>query len=135
MRDQTISRRVYYVALFDDHDDAELAARDLRERGFKDEHIGYAWRDDAGKTQEHGSKVGKMTSAVAGGIAGALVGLGVPENEAKYYDEEFRNGRTLLTVKADERYADGRDIARQRRGYDYETREEPALEQESEVRR
>jgi hypothetical protein len=182
MRDQTTNRRVYYVAVFDDRDDAELAARDLRERGFKDEQIGYAWRDDAGKTQQQGSKAGKMaasgagtgivlggiigagaallipgigpivsggllatalagaatgavTGAVAGGITGALVGLGIPENEAKYYEEEFRNGRTLLTVKADDRYANAREIARQRRGYDYETREEPALEQESEVRR
>jgi hypothetical protein len=163
-------RRVYYVAVFDNRDEAELAARDLRERGFKDEQIGYAWRDDQGKTRQEGNKAGKLaaegagvgvvlggiigaaagllipgvgpvvaggilasaltgavTGAAAGGIAGALVGLGIPEDEARYYDEEFRNGRTLMTVKAGDRYDEASEIARRRRGYDYETRNERAM--------
>jgi len=38
--------------------------------------------------------------AAAAGIAGALVGLGIPEDEAKHYDSEFQAGRTIVTVKA-----------------------------------
>ena len=159
----------HYVGLFDERSDAELAARDLREKGFKDDQIGYAWRDDEGKTHQEGNKAGEMaasgagtgvvlggiigagaallipgigpvisggllatalagaaTGAVAGGVAGgvggALVGLGVPEAEAKYYGDQFKEGRTLLTVRADERYSDASDIVRKRRGYDFETR-------------
>jgi len=183
MRDTTpkTSKRTTYVGVFDDRNDAELAARDLREQGFKDDQIGYAWRDEAGKTHQEGNKAGKMaasgagtgvvlggligagaallipgigpvvsggllatalagaatgavTGAVAGGISGALVGLGIPEDEAKYYDEQFRNGGTLMTVKADDRYDDASEIARKRRGYDYETRNERAMrERETET--
>jgi len=42
--------------------------------------------------------------AVIAGIAGALIGLGIPEEEAHYYEGEMKSGRTLVTVKADNRY-------------------------------
>jgi hypothetical protein len=42
--------------------------------------------------------------AVIAGIAGALIGLGIPEEEAHYYEGEFKSGRALVTVKADNRY-------------------------------
>jgi hypothetical protein len=45
-----------------------------------------------------------LSSAAAGaaavGIAGALIGLGVPEEEASLYESEYKSGRTLVTVKA-----------------------------------
>ncbi len=37
-------------------------------------------------------------TAAAGGLIGALVGLGIPEEEAKYYESEFNEGRTVVTV-------------------------------------
>ena len=42
--------------------------------------------------------------AVIAGIAGALIGLGIPEEEAHYYEGEFKSGRTLVTVKDENRY-------------------------------
>lgn len=33
------------------------------------------------------------------GVAGALVGLGIPTDEAKHYEGEFHAGRTLVTVQ------------------------------------
>ncbi|MDP9282209.1 MAG: hypothetical protein M3P38_08950 [Chloroflexota bacterium] len=184
---QRTTKRTHYVGVFDDRNDAELAARDLREKGFKDDQIGYAWRDDAGKTQTEGNKAGEMAASgagtgvvlggiigagaallipgigpvvsggllasalagaatgvvaggVAGGVSGALMGLGIPDHEAKYYDEQFKRGGTLMTVRADDRFNDASDIVRHRRGYDYETREDRALkgdrfEQESQAKR
>lgn len=41
--------------------------------------------------------------AAAGGLAGALIGLGIPDEEAEYYENEFRSGRTLVTVKTSSR--------------------------------
>jgi rhodanese-related sulfurtransferase len=36
-----------------------------------------------------------------GGIAGGLVGLGLPEIEAKRYEEEIKRGRILVSVHCD----------------------------------
>lgn len=45
-----------------------------------------------------------LASAFAGaavaGVTGALVGLGIPEDEASYYEGEFKAGRTIVTVQA-----------------------------------
>jgi uncharacterized membrane protein len=40
--------------------------------------------------------------AVAGSFWGAFVGLGVPAEEARHYEHEFKQGRTILTVKTDD---------------------------------
>jgi len=45
---------------------------------------------------------GAGIGAAAGGLLGALTGLGFSDDEAKYYDEGVRGGRTLVTVHDDE---------------------------------
>jgi len=63
-----------------------------------------------------------LASAAAGAavasIAGALIGLGIPEEEAKYYEAEIGSGRTLVTVRADGRYAEAQAILHRQGGYD-----------------
>ena len=79
MKDQNrTTTRTHYVGVFDDRDDAELAARDLREQGFKDDQIGYAWRDEKGKTHTEGNKAGEMAASGAGTgvVLGGLIGAG-----------------------------------------------------------
>ena len=70
--------RSHYVGVFDDRDDAELAARDLRAKGFTDDQIGYAWRDDAGKTHREGNKSGQLAASGAGSgvVLGGVIGAG-----------------------------------------------------------
>jgi len=41
--------------------------------------------------------------AVTGSFLGAFVALGVPEEEARHYEHEFKAGRTILTIKTDDR--------------------------------
>ena len=53
---------------------------------------------------------------------GALVGLGIPEEEAKYYETEVKGGRVLVTVKADGRYDEAYAILRRFGAYDVNTR-------------
>ena len=66
---------------------------------------------------------GAAAGAAGGGLLGALVGsMGVPEEEARYYDEEFRAGRTLVTVKADGRYDEARSLLRRHGARDVEDR-------------
>ena len=65
-----------------------------------------------------GAVTGGVTGAVVGGIAGALIHAGVSEDEARYYDERFKGGGVLLTVRTDDgRYDDARGIL-QRHGAD-----------------
>jgi hypothetical protein len=43
---------------------------------------------------------GLGAGAATGGITGALIGLGIPENEAKFYHEEIQQGGILVGVYA-----------------------------------
>jgi hypothetical protein len=52
---------------------------------------------------------GAAVGAAAGGILGALTGMGIPEEEARYYETAFNEGRILVTVKADGRYEEARE--------------------------
>jgi hypothetical protein len=49
---------------------------------------------------------GAGIGAATGGIIGALVTLGVPETDARHFDEGLRSGRTLVTVDAGARTAE-----------------------------
>jgi hypothetical protein len=56
--------------------------------------------------------------AAAAGLAGALVGWGVPEDEAHYYETELHSGRTIVTVRSDDHSEEVRSILRRHGGYD-----------------
>lgn len=49
-----------------------------------------------------------LTNALGGaaiaGLVGALVGFGIPEDDARYYESEVKGGRYLVTVDAGDRY-------------------------------
>ena len=51
-----------------------------------------------------------------------LIGLGIPREEAEFYEGEFRAGRTLVTVKTEGRGAEAQSILRRHGGYDISTR-------------
>jgi uncharacterized protein (TIGR02271 family) len=63
-----------------------------------------------------------LSSAAAGaataGVAGALIGAGIPEEEASYYEREFQAGRVVVTVRADGRFNEAQSILQQNGGYD-----------------
>ena len=62
------------------------------------------------------------TGAAVGGITGGLVGLGVSDEHAHYYESEFQAGRTLVSVKTQGRNEDAMDILIRNGGYDIRTR-------------
>jgi hypothetical protein len=45
-----------------------------------------------------------------GGILGAMVGLGVSEEEARVYEKEFNSGRAIVTVHAGQHVTEARQI-------------------------
>jgi len=65
---------------------------------------------------------GAGLGAAAVGLAGTLIGLGIPEEEAHYYEKEFQSGRTIVTVKCDQRQAEALAIVRRHHAYDVNTR-------------
>jgi hypothetical protein len=52
-----------------------------------------------------GMLLGAGTGAVIGGLTGALTHVGVPEEDATYYNEGVRRGGTLLAVRASDEQA------------------------------
>jgi len=54
----------------------------------------------------------------AGGLVGALIGWGIPEEDAEFYEKEVESGRYLVTVDANGRALEARDILHRRSGFD-----------------
>ena len=65
-----------------------------------------------------GVVAGAVAGGAIGGIAGALRGLGVSKEDADYYEQEFRGGRTLVTVDPGDRRAEAETIMREHGAYD-----------------
>jgi hypothetical protein len=65
-----------------------------------------------------------LAAAGAGiaGLVGALIGAGIPEEEANYYQGEFESGRTIVTVQADGRADEAMAILSRHNAYDMSTR-------------
>ena len=55
--------------------------------------------------------------AALGGLAGALIGWGIPEEDAEYYENEVKGGRYLVTVDAGDRRDEGWKILHRYGGY------------------
>jgi hypothetical protein len=68
--------------------------------------------------------ISAVSGAAAAGVAGALVGWGIPEEDARYYEGEVKAGRYLVTVESDED-ENTRDLLTRHGGYD--RRSAPAI--------
>jgi hypothetical protein len=53
---------------------------------------------------------GAAIGAAGGGLVGALTGMGIPEDEARWYESELSLGGTLVLVQAEHRYDEARRI-------------------------
>jgi len=53
---------------------------------------------------------GAVAGTAVGGILGAMTGLGVSEQEARYYENQFQEGKAIVAVKPGARSADAADI-------------------------
>jgi len=49
----------------------------------------------------HGALSGAAVDAATGGLAGALIGLGIPEYESKRYEGKIKEGSALISVNTD----------------------------------
>ena len=69
------------------------------------------------------SLAGAAVGASVGALASGLVKMGVPEEEARWYEQQAHEGRTLIAVRAGERYAQARELLRANGAYDVENRD------------
>jgi hypothetical protein len=51
-----------------------------------------------------GALAGAGVGGAVGGITGALIGMGIPEYEAKRYESRVKDGGILLSVHSDDSY-------------------------------
>jgi hypothetical protein len=63
------------------------------------------------------------SGAAVAGIVGALMGLGVPQEEASYYESEIKAGRALVVVRHEGRFDEARTILQRHGAYDLQTKD------------
>ena len=113
------------VGVFTEPGLADRAIDELERAGFRDDQISLSRHED---TDRNVGIVGRITSLLSElkgsdrSIVKRLVSMGVPEEEARYYQGELELGRTIVTVEADDRREDALEILRSNGGYDATTR-------------
>src|SRR2546430_179193 len=121
----TIHERSTVVGIFPARAQTESAISELNRMGFTDQNIGYIVRDTSGAVQ--GNVAGGVLAAIlgrgavgatAGDVNGALTKMGIPEEEANYYQNEFEAGRILVTVYTPNHQQQVLDILRRSGAYD-----------------
>lgn len=100
----TMTNRSFVVGVFQDEAQAQQAMSDLMSAGFSKDQIRYSVR-------KGGS-----------GITNSLENLGLPEDEATFYNGEFESGRTVVVTNTSDRQQEASQILSRNGGYDYASR-------------
>ena len=98
------THRSIIAGVFQQETQAQQAMADLQNAGFSNDQIRYS-------VHKGGS-----------GILDSLTDLGFSPNEANFYNGEFEAGRTVVTVKTDDRQQEVYDILRRNSAYDANSR-------------
>lgn len=83
------------VGVFQNESDAKRAIDDLRDAGFAKDQLGFALREGG---------------AVTTNLLNDLTNLGVPQDRANYYNQQYAAGRAVVSVRADGREQDAANI-------------------------
>jgi len=81
------------------HEQAQGIVNELKSANFPNKNI--LAIPGSGPFAAAGPLVDALSGAGVGGIAGALIGMGVPEPEANLYEDKVQSGNILLSVYAD----------------------------------
>jgi uncharacterized membrane protein len=69
-----------------------------------------------------GPLAGALSGVAAGGLAGGLIDYGIPANRSKFYEQRVREGKILVSLKADDAQVDkAAGVLRQFGAHDVET--------------
>lgn len=104
------------VAVFDDRAQAEQAVNELQNTGFSPDQIRFAGRGPA-----TGGVLEKLKSLFTGQETGTtyndLVSMGVPPDDASYYQQEYEADHSIVAITAAERLQEAREILARYGGY------------------
>jgi len=126
------------VTIFEDRANADRAVSELRQAGFRNDQIGVALHPATATEQGNtaakatdgaaegagvglfagasmgglagGTLLGLVSGGIIGGLLGAFIGMGIPAEDARYYQDELEAGRTIITVQTDSRHDDALSI-------------------------
>ncbi len=90
--------RFIIVAVFADREFAQRAIDQLKLAGLTVGQMALAAHDETITARELGSAGNK--DAAKGGMVGALIGMGVPEDDAGHYQFEYNSARIIIVVQA-----------------------------------
>ncbi|GER88184.1 hypothetical protein KDW_23460 [Dictyobacter vulcani] len=93
------------VGIFENEIKAKNAVDALRTAGFRYDQVGVALSASENATPD---------------LQTDLVNLGVPEEQAKYYDNEYRSGKIVVSIRPDGRASEVSDILTSNGAYNYE---------------
>jgi hypothetical protein len=88
------------VGVFTDQATAEQAVQALEDAGFDHEQIWYSSPGGASSFFEDIKSLFTGTDAVSGNLVNELTGMGLSDEETRYYANEYRGGRSVVAVKA-----------------------------------
>jgi uncharacterized protein (TIGR02271 family) len=86
------------VGLFQDRTMAEQAVDELERAGFSPDQISYSGHGASTGGFLEGLKSLFTGDDTTGGVHDDLVGMGMPEEDAQYYDQEYEAGRSVVAV-------------------------------------
>jgi hypothetical protein len=116
------TQRSLVVGVFTDRGAADTAIEQLQQAGFHSDLLTLSHRPGglAGGLKNLFSKL----RGQEGSIVDELKRLGLPEEEAQYYQNELDAGRFVVTVQADGRQEEARSILGGNGAYDFKTHPE-----------
>jgi hypothetical protein len=94
-----MSERSTVVGVFTEEQYVDLAADDLRRVGFSDEEITIAKHKDTAGTLAGLKRLFKGQEATSVATEDDFMRMGVPKQDAQYYENELHAGHTILLVR------------------------------------
>ena len=110
------------VGVFRDRALADHAVKELRQAGFRDDEI-KVWGEGTSTGGFRGAFMNKLTGqgTEAESFSGSLVDLGVPQEEADYYQQQGNAGRIIIAVRSYGHQQEASDILQRAGAYTAQT--------------
>ena len=109
------------VGVFRDRATAEQAMEELRNTGFDRDHIRYAGPGTVGSFLDDIKSLFTGPNASGSVLANDLSNMGLSDEEAQYYANEYNNGNSILAVNATDRKQEATNILHRYGAYNYGT--------------
>jgi hypothetical protein len=103
-----IAIRSATIAAFASRADADKAICGLLEAAFRPDQIGIVLPEGMAAAAE--LEQSSPTATWAGAMFRSLIGVEIPAEEVRYYEEALEEGRPLVMVRSEDRYPEAMDL-------------------------